>query len=83
MVVRIETEKISNIHKQTNKQPDSNCFLSDLSKLIDRQAIMLCMKTYHSIGSLASRVVIKGCCNLVGGKLMSSFLADSTTQSAL
>jgi hypothetical protein len=50
---------------------------------VDRQALMRGMQTYHSIGSVASRVVIKACCNLVGGKLMSSFLADSTTQSAL
>jgi hypothetical protein len=50
---------------------------------VDRQALMRGMQTYHSIGRIASRVVIKACCNLVGDKLMSSFLADSTTQSAL
>jgi hypothetical protein len=50
---------------------------------VDKQVIMRGMETYHSIGSVGSRVVIKGYCNLVGGKLMSSFLADSTTQSAL
>ena len=50
---------------------------------VDRRRIYGGIQPYHSIGSHASRVVIKGCCNLVGGKLMSSFLADSTTQSAL
>jgi hypothetical protein len=37
------------------------------------------MEHYQKSGSVASRVVIKRCCNMVGGKLMGSFLDDLTT----
>ena len=73
---------IAKIHRRTAKFK-GNQIERIVIIFVDRQALMRGMQTYHSIGRIASRVVIKGCCNLVGGKLMSSFLADSTTQSAL